>query len=102
MEVKKKWVENQIIASLFDNGNVRDVMFNIWKIKKWAKVNNIERTGFPFAIYYTDPKIVGFENMVYQVGIPIKNMVENNENVKVKKFYLIKFYMEFIKDLMKK
>ncbi|WP_409201054.1 GyrI-like domain-containing protein [Methanobrevibacter sp. DSM 116169] len=77
-------IEKEIIATITDQGDVRDVMYNIWEIKKWIKSNRLEKVGKPFAIYYTDPKIVTFKNMIYEVGIPIKNKIKNSEKIKIK------------------
>lgn len=84
MKLEKKNIESQKVGYIKHIGNVKDMGMIMDKLMTWVNKNNITVVGVPFTIYYTDPRMVNPDEMVYDMLIPISNDIEGDEEVKIK------------------
>jgi len=73
MTITDKIIEEEKLAIINYKGPVEYMEVLISKLTTWVEFNKVEATGPPFAIYYTIPGSVDNDQMVYDMGIPIAN-----------------------------
>jgi AraC family transcriptional regulator len=84
MNFEKKIVETEKAALIKHVGTVEEMGLVLEKLMKWVSEENVKVIGAPFSLYYTDPSMVEPDEMVYDMGIPIANDVEGNNDIKIK------------------
>ncbi|MDR1721961.1 MAG: GyrI-like domain-containing protein [Methanobrevibacter sp.] len=88
-EIKEKKVEDTKMAIINYKGNVKDMGVLIAQLTTWAEVEGVEITGPPFSIYYTSPKLVEEDEMIYDMGVPVNDSTpttghhENKDKIQV-------------------
>lgn len=81
--IEEKRIEDEKIAVINYKGNVEDMGLLIDELLAWGESNKIEFIGAPFSIYYTSPQAVAPDEMVYDVGFPIKEEIESTERIQI-------------------
>jgi effector-binding domain-containing protein len=79
MKIKDKIIPDEKLAIINYKGHLKDMEILISKLTTWVDVNEVKVTGPPFAIYYTLPGSVDDDKMVYDMGIPLANNSELEE-----------------------
>jgi len=80
MNFEEKEIETQKVAIMKNKGKVNEARRVIGDLVEWVLKNNLQLEGSPFAIYYTNPTKIPFDEMFYEVGIPfVGNPNQDNE-----------------------
>lgn len=83
MSIEEKTVEEQKLAVISHKGSMKDVEVLISQLFGWMEINEVESNGDLFAIYYTLPQNVEDNEIVYDIGIPVKGEPTGNDLIKV-------------------
>ena len=83
MTIEDKTIEVQKLAVISHKGSMEDMEVLISQLFGWIEINEVEINGDLFAIYYTLPDKVPENEVVYDVGIPIKGEPTGNDLIKV-------------------
>ncbi|MDR2624675.1 MAG: GyrI-like domain-containing protein [Methanobrevibacter sp.] len=79
--IKEKSIKDQKMAIINYKGNVKDMDVLIARLITWCEVEDIEIKGHPFSIYYTSPKNTDPDEMIYDVGIEVRENTEVTDHL---------------------
>lgn len=81
MEIKEKTIEDLNIAVISNKGSLETAKILFAKLSGWIESEEGEMVGNPFMIFYKLPENVKDEELLYDVGMPTKDLMTGNDLV---------------------
>lgn len=79
MEFEEKTIDDQFIAVISNKGTLEAAEVLFAKLAGWLEEEEVETAGDPFMIFYKLPENTEPDKVVYDVGVPIKELVKGND-----------------------
>ena len=79
MEFEEKPIDDQFIAVISNKGTLEAAEVLFAKLAGGLEEEEVETAGDPFMIFYKLPENTDPDKVVYDVGVPIKELVKGND-----------------------
>ena len=83
MEHEIKIIPDQKLAVINYNGPIEDLDILVSKLADWVDAEDIETEGDPFIVYYSPRHEVNDGDVVFDVGIVIRNDADEKDMIRV-------------------
>lgn len=81
MEIKEKTIEDLNIAVISNKGSLESAKILFAKLSGWIETEDGEVAGNPFMIFYKLPEDIEDQELLYDVGMPTRELMTGNDLV---------------------